>query len=136
MKALIAILILMGAFWVAKQLYLSYQSVEKHSSNSETPAAAQPGAAAAANLPGLPPSLESSLATAEKQGASGLRDWLANYRVYVKDPRLAAIELDYVVLISHVNPVEAKRIFKDVQDRTTLSSPIYPRLKQLEKTFD
>lgn len=136
MKALIALLFLIGAFWLSKQLYHTYQSVEKtrNTGDQTTPAPQQP-AAPSSNLAGLPPSLEPSLSTAEKQGASGLRDWLRNYRIYARDPRLASIELDYVVLISHQDPAEARRIFQDVKDRTPTFSPIYERVKSLEKTF-
>jgi hypothetical protein len=83
----------------------------------------------------LPASLETSLSAAQKQGAAGLRDWLNSYRIYVKDPRLAAIELDYVLLISHQDPAEAKRIFQEVKARTSPTSPVYDRVKKLEKTF-
>jgi hypothetical protein len=33
-----------------------------------------------ASLPGLPPSLEASLTTAERLAAAGLRDWLGNFQ--------------------------------------------------------
>ncbi len=137
MKALISLLILIAAFTVAKRIWETYQTVEKSRNSGEpsttqtTPAPQAP----ASNLPGLPPSLEASLSAAQKQGAAGLKDWLRNYRVYAKDPRLASIELDYVVLISHQDPAEAKRIFQDVKDRTPTFSPIYDRVKRLENTF-
>jgi len=86
-------------------------------------------------LPGLPASLESSLQTAQKQGAASLKTWLKNYRSYVTDPRLAAIELDYVVLVSPGNPQEAKQVFAAVKQRTPTNSLAYPRIKQLEKTY-
>jgi hypothetical protein len=135
MKALIALLFLIGAFWLSKQLYHTYQSVEKSRNTGEPATPAPQPAAPSSNLPGLPPSLEASLSTAEKQGAPGLRDWLRNYRIYARDPRLANIELDYVVLISHQDPAEARRIFGEVKDRTPTFSPIYERVKRLEKTF-
>jgi hypothetical protein len=43
--------------------------------------------------------------------------------------------LDYVLLISHQDPAEARRIFKDIQDRTPTFSPVYDRVKRLEKAF-
>jgi hypothetical protein len=79
--------------------------------------------------------MEASLSAAEKQGASGLGDWLRQYRSFVRDPRLADIELDYVVLLLHQDPAEARRIFNDVKSRTPTFSPIYPRVQRLEKTF-
>lgn len=137
MKVLIAFFIVVTAVWVGKQLFLTYLNIERHhNSNTEAAAPAQQAAVpAAAVLPGLPPTLEASLSAAERQGAAGLRDWLRNYRVHVRDPRLAAIELDYVVLISYQNPAEARRIFLDVKGRTPTFSPIYDRVKRLEKTF-
>jgi hypothetical protein len=135
MKALIALLILLGVFWIGKQLFLSYRAIEKHQSAGDQANPPAQAAASAQNLPGLPPSLEASLSAAEKQGASGLRDWLRTYRSFARDPRLAAIELDYVVLISHQDPTEARRIFNDVKDRTPTFSPIYERVKRLESSF-
>src|SRR5690349_2722795 len=112
MKTLIALLILLVALWIGKRLYSSYSAIEKRQAAGESANASTPAApAASAILPGLPASLESSLSAAEKRGAVGLRDWLSTYRIYVRDPRLAAIELDYVVLISHQDPAEARRIF-------------------------
>jgi hypothetical protein len=127
-KALIALLILLAAFWVVKQLSDKYQSIER----GQSPGHSQPTATV---LPGLPPSLEPSLEAARQKGAAGLRAWLANYRVHVRDPRLAAIELDYAVLLSHQDPSEASRIFRAVQKRTPPSSPVYERVKRLEKAF-
>ncbi len=136
MKALIALMILAVALWIGKQLFLSYQSIEqRRPANNEQPAPVQAPPSASANLPGLPATLETSLSTAEKQGAAGLREWLRSYRIYARDPRLAAIELEYVVLISHQDPAEARRIFKEVKDRTPTFSPIYERVKRLESTF-
>jgi len=86
-------------------------------------------------LTGLPPKLEPSLQAAQKQGARGLRTWLNNYRSYVQDPRLAWIELDYVVLVARGDPAEAKRVFAEVKSRTASSSPVYARVKQLEPTY-
>jgi hypothetical protein len=53
----------------------------------------------------------------------------------VSDPRLAAIELDYIVLIGSTNPQEARRLFTAVKQRTPPNSPIYERVKRLEKTY-
>jgi hypothetical protein len=136
MKALIAIVLLMAAYWVVKQLHSSYRSVEENPAAAEPGRPAQPGASAAAALPGLPESLEASLDAAQKQGAAGLRNWLNTHRIHVKDPRLAAIELDYVVLVNSQDPAEAKRVFKGVQDRISSSSPVYERVKRLAKSFE
>lgn len=138
MKALIAVFLVCIAVWVSKQLFRTYQKSEQQRMVNPTdqPAATPaPPTSSSAALPGLPPSLEASLANAERQGVTGLREWLRNYQTLVRDPRLAAIQLDYVVLISRQDPAEARRIFKEVKDRTPTFSPIYDRVKRLEKTF-
>ena len=92
------------------------------------------------SLPGMPEKgrdkLEDSLAKAQARGAAGYRDWLNVYRKSVQDPRLAWIELDYAVLLAQSNPAEAKKVFAAVQDRIPPTSPVYPRVKQLAKTFE
>jgi hypothetical protein len=86
-------------------------------------------------LSGLPEKLAGPLEIARKRGGPGLRDWLEYYRKDIQDPRLAWIELDCCVLLIQTDPVEAKKIFHDVQARLSPSSPVYPRLKQLEAAF-
>ena len=88
------------------------------------------------SLPGLPEKLEGPLAIAQQHGANSLRDWLKFYRKNIQDPRLAWIELDYCVVAATSDPVEAKRVFADVKERIPPTSPVYPRIKQLEKTFE
>ncbi|MBI2947978.1 MAG: hypothetical protein HYY23_10040 [Verrucomicrobia bacterium] len=134
-RYLIGALIVLGVFGLLKKALTTYQTIEKRQSISE-PASPQPAApAASANLSGLPPSLEAALQAAQKQGAHGLRDFLNKYRFSIQDPRLAAIELDYVVLVSLQDPAEAKRVFKAVQQRTPTWSPLYTRIKGLEKNY-
>ena len=87
------------------------------------------------SLEGLPGGLEPSLQAAQRRGAAGLRDWLRLYGKTVRDPRLAAIELDYVVLVSRDDIGEARRVFSRVKTRTSPASPVYARIKQLEKTY-
>lgn len=134
MKQLIAILLVIGAIWGVRQLQLHWDQVKakKLADEGGAPAAAP---AAPAVLPGLPPGLESSLQTAQKQGAAGLKNWLKAYRAYVTDPRLAAIELDYVVLVGASNIKEARQVLAAVKQRTPTNSPVYPRIKQLEKNY-
>jgi len=110
----------------------------KAKKEAEDRGGAPPPTAAAvtpATLPGLPANLELSLQAAQKQGAAGLKNWFKLYRPYVSDPRLAALELDYIVLISSSNPQEARQLFAAVKQRTPTNSPVFPRIKQLEKTY-
>ena len=87
-------------------------------------------------LPGLPYKLEPSLQAARKQGAAGLKNWLKTYGQSVEDPRKAWIELDYCVAVAREDPAEARRVFAAVKERTPPSSPVWPRMKQLEKTYE
>lgn len=87
-------------------------------------------------LAGLPEKLEGPLAIAQKRGAAGLRDWLKYYRKDIQDPRLAWIELDCCVLLTQTSPAEAKQLFASVKERLSPASPVYPRLQQLERTFE
>lgn len=87
------------------------------------------------NLAGLPYNLEPSLKAAQDQGASGLRNWLKGYGHMVADPRKAWIELDYVVMVAREDPAEARKVYNMVRDRLPPSSPVWPRVKDLEKTY-
>src|ERR1039458_5966788 len=87
-------------------------------------------------LPGLPWQLETSLQNARKQGATGLRNWLKAHSQSVEDPRKAWIELDYCIAVARQDTAEAKRVFAQVKERTPPSSPVWPRIKQLEKAYE
>ena len=88
------------------------------------------------NLPGLPPSLEAELAAAQQHGALALRNFLKKYSRVIRDPRLASIELNYVVLIASSDIAEARRVFAQVKTRTPKNSPVYNRIAALEKTYE
>jgi len=137
MKQLIGLLLIIGGLWACKETYEYWGKVKLRKEAEDRGGAPPPVAAATAPsaLPGLPANLEFSLQTAQKQGPAGLKSWLKLYRGYVSDPRLAAIELDYLVLISSTNPQEARQVFASVRQRTPITSPIYPRIKQLEKSY-
>ena len=89
-------------------------------------------------LSGLPYQLAPRLVEAQKAGPTALKNFIDACKRYpdVKDPRLAWIELDYVVMISGTDPVEAKKIFFEVKKRTPTDSPIYPRIRAMEKTYE
>ena len=87
-------------------------------------------------LPGLPYNLETSLQTARKRGAAGLRNWLKAYGPSVEDPRKAWIELDFCVAVAREDPAEARRVFAAVKERLGPSSPVWPRMKTIEKTYE
>jgi hypothetical protein len=91
-------------------------------------------------LPGMPSAWEQGYQKAYAAAQAGdltmLRAWLKAYGQQVDDPRRAWIELDYMVMISKEDPQEAKAIFDTVRDRTPQESPVYPRVKQLAKTYE
>jgi len=87
-------------------------------------------------LDGLPYQFQQSLTAAEQNGATGLGDWLKTFGAQVKDPRKAWIELDYCLSLMRVDPQAAKKVFQSVKERTSTNSPVYPRVRQLERTFE
>jgi hypothetical protein len=87
-------------------------------------------------LAGMPPNLQPVLEVARQRGAAGLHDFLNMYGNTIRDPRRAWIELDYVVLLAQSSPGEARREFAKVKSRVASNSPVYNRVKQLEKTYD
>jgi hypothetical protein len=136
MKAFISILaalVLGMAVWKLWDYYDQVGTEKEASINTATGSGA-----ATPQLPSLPAKLEQELAEAKKKGAIGLKAWLDRYKLspVVKDPRLAWIELDYVVMLSPTDPVQAKKIFGEVKKRTPPDSPVYPRIKDLEKTYE
>ena len=134
MKALIAIFIIALFIFGGWKIFSYYQQVEAESQAKqkvETGANLRPD-----QLPGLPNELSVSLQAAEKNGSTGLRDWLKLYGVHVQDPRKAWIEMDSSVALLRTDPNDAKRTFKAVKERTSTNSLVYPRIRQLEKTFE
>jgi hypothetical protein len=143
MSKLITAGIVIVICWIGWIIYQHWETVNAEQAMSQAEAERAKAAVAAMNprsLPGIPErmrdGLENSLDRAQRDGAAGLREWLKTYKKFVEDPRLAWIELDYAVLVARDNPSEAKRVFHDVKDRTAPTSPVYPRIKQLEKTYD
>lgn len=133
MTKLIAIFIIVLAIFAGWKLVAYYQKVAEESQKAEK---VEMGAnIRPEELPGLSWNLQSSLQAAQKNGATGLRDWLKAYGAQVHDPRKAWIEMDYCMAILRDDPNEAKRIFNSVRERTKTNSPVYPRIRQLEKTF-
>lgn len=143
MRYLLGAVIIVGLLLGAKELYRFWEEVRiKH--RSEQPGGAsepEPASAAVSTstsdaLPALPPALESSLEAARRQGAVGLKAWLNQNRGAVQDPRLAAIELDYVIQAAGKNFGEAREVFAAVKRRTPTNSPVYPRIKKLERAYE
>lgn len=134
MTRLISVLVIAFVAYGGYKLFLYWEKVRDEKEAAQKQAAAT--AVVAEQLPGLPPQLEPSLQAAQKTGAPGLKHWLRKYRKIVRDPRLAWIELDYVVLLARDDPREAKRLFAAIKERTPPASPVYPRIQRLEKTYE
>jgi hypothetical protein len=128
MRQFLTILLIVGFVYFIRSMVREYKTYEKKD-NVETQTRSP------AALPGMPESLETTLETAKRQGAPSLKAFIRDYRIHLRDPRLADIELDYVVLVSRNDPAEAKAVFKAVQQRTSQSSPVYPRIQKLENTY-
>ena len=134
MTKLIAALMIVAALYCGWELFLFWENVK----NEEETKQKQDAAAIVTGdrLPGLPYNLEDSLQAARKRGAAGLRNWLKAYGQSVEDPRKAWIELDFCVAVARENPAEARRVFAAVKERLGPASPVWPRMKQLEKTYE
>ena len=138
MTKLITIAIIIIACFGGYHLWVywgKYSDDQVQAQQASAPATIEPR-----NLPGMPDKfrdkMEEALAKAQQRGATAMGEWLKTTRPLIQDPRLGWIELDYVVLLARENPAAAKKIFADVKDRTPPTSPIYPRIKQLEKTYE
>jgi len=131
MKFILTAVIVIGLGLGAWQIY-------QYVGNSPEPstAATAPPAISGDELAGLPEKLRPVLDAARQRGVAGLRDFLDKYSKTVQDPRLAWIQLDYVLLVNESDHAEARRIFAKVKDRVPANSPVYPRVQQLEKTYD
>src|SRR5437016_1185371 len=135
MKPLIAIVVVVAAIFGGWKLLEYWDDVQRDREEKEKAATTQLDGR---TLPGVPYQLEEPLQQAYKKGAAGLKDWLerAKRSPQITDPRLAFVELDYVVLIHSKDPVEAKRIFAEVKQRTPPDSKINKRIKLMEKTME
>jgi hypothetical protein len=134
MTKLISIFIIVLVVFAGWKLFTYYQQVEEESrqqQKTETGADIRPE-----SLPGLPYALETSLQAAQRNGATGLRKWLNAYGPQVQDPRKAWIEMDYSLTAIREDPNDARRVFQAVKERVPTNSPVYPRIRQLEKTFE
>jgi hypothetical protein len=141
MKFLIWLMILGAALWVGRQGHDAWLRVKKAPKDQSTviqPAGGAPGQqqpAPAGPLPGMPDTMEAGFQAARSAGAVPLKQWLDKNRRFIRDPRLAAIELDYVVMIGTVNRGEARRVLTELSSRLSSDSPVYERYKKLHDSF-
>jgi len=119
------------------QAFQSWQKAQENQHAAPPPpaVAAAPTAPAGDQLPGLPPRLQAVFDAAQQRGAQGLHDFLAAHSKEVSDPRLASIQLDYVLLVTTSDLADARRVFSKVKERLQPNSPVYSQLKQMEATY-
>ena len=133
MTKAIAILILLVVIFAAYQFFQYWEKTQAEHDNARQQAAAV--AVTPGSLPGMPYQLETSLKTSMQKGPATFRTWLKTYGPSIQDPRKAWIELDFCVAIAREDPSEARRLFSEVKARIPTSSPVWPHLKELEKSF-
>ena len=137
MSKLIGILLIVGALcglWTLREMYMETKRDNPEAYN--TGGADVPQEFNPKTLKGLHYTLEKPLSDAQKSGADGLKKFLTQYRAAIHDPRLAWIQLDYVVLVATKDPAEARAVFAEVKQRTPTNSPVYPRIEKLSRVYD
>jgi len=134
MTKLIAILIIALALFTGWRFYLHWEKI--HTEGDTKKQAAAPVVVQGDSLPGMPQHLDASYRAAKEKGATTFRAWLKSCEGKLQDPRKAWIELEFCVAVARENPAEAKVIFASVKQRTPPSSPVWPKMKELEKTFE
>lgn len=133
MTRLIWVLIAVAVAFVGYQIFLHWSKIqEEHDGKKETPVVSVSGD----SLPGLPPQLDASLRASRDKSPATFRAWFNANEKLLADPRKAWIELDLCVAIRRDSPAEAKEIFARVKKRASPSSPVWPRVKELEKAFE
>jgi hypothetical protein len=131
MTKVISILIVLVLIWGGWHFYLYWGTVKSDDGTSGQATVVNPD-----YLPGMPHQLIDSFNVARQNGPKAMGAWLSACDSQLSDPRRAWIEMDYVVAITRDNPQEAKRIFNNMKARIQQNSPVYPRVKELEATYE
>jgi hypothetical protein len=134
MTKVIWIFVIALALWGAYGLFSYWQSFQNRQETERKEEAAK--TVVGAQLAGLPGELEQSLINAQQAGPKVFGNWLSQNARAIQDPRLAWIELDYCAMIYRDNPAEAKKIFAAVKNRTPGTSPVWPRITELQKSYE
>jgi hypothetical protein len=134
MTKLIAVVLIVAACWGVWELFLYWEKVKNEKEDEQKKEAA--ALVVGDSLPGLPYQLDQSLRDAKAKGPAAFGAWLKAHAASVEDPRKAWIQLDYCVAITREDPAEARRVFADVKGRVGPNSPVYPRVKQLERSYE
>lgn len=142
MKALITIFIILVAVYGFMELVGFYDRSTKRTNRSSDEEWNQAATVPTGNAPitgsslsGLPPTLEGSLAQAQQEGVEVFGKWLKTWHKQIQDPRLAWIELDYVVLLNLKSHREARERFQEVKARVGPGSPVLDRIAKLDSAY-
>ena len=134
MTKLIWVLVIAAVAFVGYRFYLYWAKIqEEHDGRKEAAPIVNVSGDA---LPGMPPQLDAGCRAAKDKSPTAFRVWFKANEKQLTDPRKAWIELDLCVAIRRDNPAEAKEIFARVKKRVPPSSPVWPRMKELEKAFE
>ncbi|MGH7970840.1 MAG: hypothetical protein ACREIC_19135 [Limisphaerales bacterium] len=133
MTKLIALVIAVAVLYGGWELFLYWDSVKNDEETQKKQAAAS--VVIPEQLPGVPYELENALQAATSHGADGLGAYLKQYRSRLQDPRKAWLQMDYCQMLAREDTADAKRLFAEIKARTPTNSPVWPRVKQLEKIF-
>lgn len=134
MTKAIGVLIILAVGYVGYLLFLQWDKARlEHDGRQKDEAAA---IVQGDNLPGLPSPLEQGYRSAKDHGATAFQNWFKANERSMADPRKAWIELELCVAMTRVSPAESRKIFINVKDRVPPSSPVWSRVKELEKTFE
>jgi hypothetical protein len=132
MTKLIWALIIAAVAFVGYRVYLHWTKIhEERGGKVEAPIVAVSGD----SLPGMPAHLDAACRAARDKSPAAFRAWFAANEKLLSDPRKAWIELDLCVAIRRDSPAEAREIFARVKKRVAPSSPVFPRIKDLERAF-
>jgi hypothetical protein len=133
MTRIIWVLIIAVVAFIGYRVYLYWAQIqEERGGHKPAPVVAVTGDA----LPGMPAALDASCRAAREKSPTAFRAWFKANEMQLADPRKAWIELDLCIAIRRDNPAEAKDIFARVKKRVPPSSPVWPRMKELEKAFE
>lgn len=132
MTRVIWALIIVAVAFVGFRVYEHWVKINAETGSGKPPPVVQFSGDA---LPGMPAQLETSYRTARDTSPAAFRAWFNAHGKQISDPRKAWIELDLCVAVRRDNPAEAKAIYARLKDRVPPSSPVWPRLKELEKAF-
>lgn len=136
MKALMAILLIAAAIWGMSQIVHVYQKSQANAIDRPRPTSAVAQANPDDDLPPLLPALEASLKQAMAGGASTMKEWMDVNSPYLRDPRKAAIQLDYARILAGSDPAGAKRLYLEVKARNVTVAAVTGRLQKLARIFE